>query len=258
MPRLARINVTPVKGTALTHPERVELTPAGIEGNRLFHLVDERGELFSGARCGPLVRVRAVFDRRTQTLTLAFPDGEVVSGAADLLGEPRETDFYGRTVPGRVVEGAFSDAFSSYVGRPLTLIRAEREGDGSDVHRLTLASLASVDELARRGGYRGALDSRRFRINLELEACAPFEEDGWEGKRVELGGATVRLHGRIPRCVVTTQSPDTGIKDWDTVKQLARFRPLMRGRRGVPFGMYAEVETPGPASIGDDVAVLDL
>lgn len=49
IPAVARICVTPLKGTRLLYPASVELTPMGIPGNRRLHLVNERGELFS---CG--------------------------------------------------------------------------------------------------------------------------------------------------------------------------------------------------------------
>lgn len=256
MPSLARLNVTPVKGTALQHPSTVELTELGIPTNRRFHLVDQRGALYSGSDLGPLVQVRADLDPDAQTLTCSFPDGRVAQGPADDVGEAHVTDFYGRPVPGRFVHGAFTEAFSAYVGRPVRLVRADRDGDGPDVHRLSLVSLASVADLGARGG-REDLDPRRFRMNLELEGCVPFEEDTWDGRRVRVGEAVVRVRGQVPRCVVTTQSPDTGLKDFDTLKQIAAFRPPIDGRKAIPFGMYAEVEVPGRAALGDLVEPLD-
>jgi uncharacterized protein len=257
MPSLARVNVAPIKGTALHNPDTVDLTPLGIPGNRRFYLVDERGSLFSGGDLGRLVQVLADHDRRADRLTLTFPDGTVVTGAADAVSEPVTTDFYGRPVPGAIVAGPFAEAFSAYVGTPLRLVRADREGDGPDEFRLTLVSFASVRDLGARAQHDGELDSRRFRVNLELEGCDPYEEDTWDGRRVRVGDAILRLHGKIPRCVVTTQSPQTGDKDFDTLKQIAAYRPMIDGRRGIPFGMYAEVEDAGTASIGDEVAPID-
>lgn len=253
MPSLARINVTPVKGTALHHPERAELTPAGIPGNRRFYLIDDRGELFSGPAFGPLVRVRADHDPSAATLTLRFPDGIDVTGSTDELGEAVTTDFYGRPVSSHLIDGPFSDALTAFVGAPVRLASTDRDGDGADMEPLTVVSLASVRELAERGDHEGDLDARRFRINLELEGCAPYEEDSWDGCLVRIGGATLRLVGQIPRCLVTTQGPDTGVKDWDTLKQIAKQRSRIEGHGGLPFGMYARVEEPGVASLGDPV-----
>jgi hypothetical protein len=253
-PRLTRLNVAPVKSTGLQHPASVLLTAAGIPSNRRFHLVDEAGRLFTGGNHGPLVRLRSTLDADTERLGLAFPDGSVVTAAADLLGEPHVTDVWGRPVPGRFLVGPLSAAISVYVGRPLRLVRADLEGDGSDVHRLSLISLASVRDLGARND-RPGLDPLRFRIDLELDGCEPYQEDTWEGMAVRIGDAVVRVLGPIPRCVVTTQDPATGLKDFDTLKRIVGYRPLMQPR-GVPFGMYAEVERPGRITIGDPVEPL--
>ena len=68
--------------------------------------------------------------------------------------------------------------------------------------------------------------------------------------------ALLRIYGQVPRCVVTTQSPETGLKDFDTLKTIAAYRGVDGGPEGIPFGMYAEVEHPGRVRVGDDVEVL--
>ena len=254
MVTLGRINVTPVKGTALQHPASVDLVAIGIAGNRRFHLADERGRLFSGLGFGPLVLVTSEVDNGT--LRCRFPDGSVVEAATDDVGELETTDFNGRDVPARPVAGEISLVFSDYVGAKVRLLRTERDGDGPDEMPLTVVSFASVDALGRHGSYDGDLDPLRFRINLELDGAEPFEEETWDEKQVRIGGAVLRIDGQIPRCAVTTQNPTTGVQDWNTLKQIASFRPLMPTRQ-VPFGVYATVEQPGTVAVGDTVALLD-
>ena len=253
MRTLSRINVSPVKGMALHHPGEVELGPAGISENRRFYLVDEWDELFSAPAHGPLVRIRPDHDPGACRLRLTFPDGVEVSGGTDALGEAVVTDFYGRPVPAHEVLGPFSEAISAYVGKPVRLLRCDRDGDGVDVNPLTLVSEASVEDLTSRGKRTEPLDSRRFRINLELAGCQPYDEDSWDGTPVRIGEATVRVDGQIPRCVLTTMSPETGLKDWDTLTHIAKYRPRIGGRGGLPFGVYAQVETPGRVRLGDTV-----
>ena len=52
---------------------------------------------------------------------------------------------------------------------------------------------------------------------------------------------------------MTTLGPDTGDKDFTTLNLIARHRPRIEGRRGLPFGMYAEVVEPGRVRVGDPV-----
>jgi uncharacterized protein YcbX len=252
MRTLGRINVTPVKGMALHHPERVTLTGAGIPGNRLFYLVDEAGGLFSGGDLGQLVRIRPDYEPSTESLTLTFPDGAVVSGGVGDLGASEVTDFYGRSVPARAVRGPWSNAMSAFARRQVRLLRCDRDGDGADEEPLTIVSYASVSDLADHGRHEGTLDSRRFRINLELEGCSPYEEDSWDGHQVRIGQAEIVVRGQIPRCVVTTQDPETGLKDWDTLTQIAKYRPRIPDG-GLPFGMYAVPARPGTIAVGDPV-----
>jgi uncharacterized protein YcbX len=256
MPTVARFNVTPVKGTALAHPGVVTLSASGVPENRRFFLLDADGALYSGPRHGPLVQVEAA--EEDGALTCGFPDGTIAAGPVDSLGAAHLVDFYGRPVQAREVHGPWADAFSAYVGRELRLVRAEQDGDGADVLPLTIVSYASVDDLGRRGAYPGALDPRRFRITIELDGAEPFEEDTWDGREVAIGDAVIRLAGQIPRCVVTTQDPESGLHDWNTLKQIATLRGPMQDRSGVPFGMYAIVVAPATVPVGATVAPLDV
>ena len=47
MATVARINVTPVKGLGLLHPDEVELTERGVEANRRYYLI-QGWRLFNG------------------------------------------------------------------------------------------------------------------------------------------------------------------------------------------------------------------
>jgi len=123
------------------------------------------------------------------------------------------------------------------------------------VEHLTIVSSSSVGDLARRGRHEGPLDPRRFRIDLEFDEMEAFEEDTWQGRDVGIGDAGVRVLGQIPRCRVTTLDPLTGLRDWNTLTQIARFRPRIKNGGGIPFGMYARVIRPARIHVGDPVLV---
>ena len=126
---LERINVTPVKGLGLQHPDAVELTGAGVESNRRFYLTSA-GRMYNGKDHGPLLSVRALFEQGR--LTLTFPGGEELVGEV-ALAERVETDFWGRTVTGRVVLGPWSEALSAYAGVAIRLVQTERPGTATDI-----------------------------------------------------------------------------------------------------------------------------
>ena len=74
MPKtVKRLNVTPVKSTALHHPEQIRLEPFGAVDNRDFYFVDGDGRLFAGSKLGPLVQIRADHDRSATSSPCASP-----------------------------------------------------------------------------------------------------------------------------------------------------------------------------------------
>jgi len=253
-----RFSIAPVKSLGLHHPESIEIGPFGAASDRVFYLMSETGRLYTGANHGPLVRVVSTYDPDRERLLLTFPDGSNVDGDAAGDGDTVTTDFYGRLVEGRVLDGPFADALSAYTGDRVRLVRVAHAGDASDVHHVTLVSRASVEELASRGGREGEdLDARRFRMLIEIDGTSAHEEDSWEGRSLAVGDVVLRMLAPVPRCVITTQDPSTGLKDFDTLKTIVRYRPLIEGDRGIPFGVYTEVERPGRARVGDAVTLID-
>jgi uncharacterized protein YcbX len=250
VPSVARLSVTPVKSLALHHPDDILLERCGVAQNRRFYLVREDGRLLAGLHHGPLVQVRADWDETVDRLTLTFHDGSIVDGDAR-LGEPVFTDFWGHRVAGRVVDGPWADALSAFAGRPLRLVKANEPGGGVDVEPVTLVSLESVEELARQAG-REALDSRRFRMLIEVGGCAPHEEDSWAARTVRIGGALVEVRGPVPRCATTTRDPSTGRRDFDALREIAAYRGRRDGKK-VDFGVYGRVVEPGRVRVGDPV-----
>jgi uncharacterized protein YcbX len=268
MPLVSRLSTTPVKGTALQSPATVTVTVNGVADNRRFHLVDARRRLFNGKHHGPLVRLTAEYDSAAGSLRLQFPDRLPVEGRASELGEAVRTDFYGRGVDGHLVVGPWSAALSEFVGEEVHLVAVDRPGDAVDVHPVTLVSTATLEHLrsVTPGGER--LDHRRFRMLVEVDGCDVHEEDTWAGRRVRLGGATVRVIGPVPRCVVTNENPDSGLVDFSTLKAIVRYRGELATDLTTPvahlpdngaviFGMYATVEEPGEVSLGDRVELAD-
>jgi uncharacterized protein YcbX len=254
MPFVSRISIAPVKGLALAERDAVMLERTGVEANRRFHIVDGDGRRYNQLRNGALVQIRQDYDGNR--LALHFPDGSTADGEV-ALGPQINTDFYGRRVEGRVVEGPWSEALSQWAGRPLTLVQS---APGAAVDRgrghISMVSRASLEELGRHSGHNGGVDGRRFRMLFELDGCAAHEEDEWVKRTVRIGEALVRIRGDVGRCAITTQNPDTGVPDFDTLRTLKAYRletANEKGKKHLPFGIYGEVLDPGRVAVGDAV-----
>jgi uncharacterized protein YcbX len=253
--RVETISIAPVKGLALSQPGEVLLERTGVRTDRRFYLVDGAGLLVNGKRHGTLVRIGAEYDDATGTLALRLPGGETVAGEVAVDGEI-ETNFYGRPVRGRLVQGPFGAALSEFAGEPLRLVRPDAAGDaldrGGSTAGASLISTASLDALARATN-TSAVDGRRFRMLLCVSGCEPHEEDTWLGRDVRVGEALVAPLGNVGRCAVTTHDPATGIRDLDTLAALKEYRGELPTTEPLPFGIWAEVVEPGLVRCGDEV-----
>jgi uncharacterized protein YcbX len=250
--RVAWITLSPIKGLALRPLEECELTEAGITGDRQFFLVDEEDRLVNSKGLGVLQQILPSYDEPSGVLTLAFPDGTTLSEDVHLDGE-LVAGFWDTPLDVRVVAGPWSEAISDFAGRNLRLVKPPAPApDRLRSGAATLLGTASLRAIARQLGV-DAVDGRRFRMNFGIDGLGEHDEDGWIGRRVRLGEAVVIPHGNVGRCAVTTQNPDSGTPDLDTLKALAAYRRDAETTEPLPFGVHVAVAQPGLVRLGDVV-----
>jgi uncharacterized protein YcbX len=246
MLRVDALAIAPVKGMRTVAADELQLGEHGPVGDRAFHVREADGAVALTLRNPRLVQIVPEWDG--EELSLAFPDGRRVA-APVVRGAAVSTAFYdGRRVPGRLVEGPFAAALSEFLGRPVELVAHDAGVTGGDDHPVTLMSdglLAAVS--AALDGV--VVDPRRFRMTIAIEGARAWEEDGWAGREVAVGSATLRVAVPTARCAVTMRDPDDGHGDLPILRALAR----LRGKRDVAFGVWCDVAAPGVVRVGDAV-----
>jgi len=253
MPAVARLSIAPVRSLGLEHPESIEVGPNGVLEDRRFYLADGSNRLVDRLIVGELVRIAAHTNPEATVLRLTFPDGQVIEDEV-ALAEPIETPIHGRTGVGHVVVGPWADALSAFCGREIRLVRCDRPGGTRVANAVSLVSDGSLRALADQAGVE-AVDGRRFRMLIELTDAEPHEEDGWIGGRVAVGSAELRITKPDARCAITTQDPDSGRRDLDTLRMIIAYRGLREGKHA-DFGVLGEVTQPGSIRLGDEVTLL--
>jgi uncharacterized protein len=254
MPRVARFSISPVRSLGLQHPTEIDVTEVGVVEDRRFFLTDDTNRLIDRIVFGPLVRIEARTDPGATTLWMRFPDGDVLEDGVE-LAEAVETPIHGRTGVGHMVVGPWGEKLSTYSGRMIRVIRCDRPGGTRRGNPTSIISDGSIRELARHASL-DSVDPRRFRMLIDLEGAEPHEEDLWIGRRISLGEAILRVTKPDARCAITTQDPDTGIRDLDTLRTIISYRGLREGKHA-DFGVLADVEQPGRMRVGDEVIPLD-
>jgi uncharacterized protein YcbX len=119
-----------------------------------------------------------------------------------------------------------------------------------DAFPLHLLTTASLEALARRAP-EAAWDVRRFRPNFLIETADGIEglvESGWSGRRLRVGGLTLKCEMPAPRCSMTIQAQQALPKDPRVLRTIVAV--------GQNLGLYANVESEGRVAIGDEVELL--
>jgi uncharacterized protein YcbX len=251
---VARFNVTPVKSTALHHPDAIDLQRDGAVGDRRFLFARSDGTRLHGISKAPLMPIVSTWSVADERLTMRFPDGSSAEGSALPVGERVDIKLFDRSVPARAIDPVFTEAVVRVVGDgTLSVFRVDEPEFAGGGHRASIISLASVADVGSRGG-DARLDPRRFRMLIELDGVEAYAEDGWRGRHLRLGDAVIRLGQRIHRCVMTNLAPDTGENDFDTLKVLAQHRKV---GTELLLGVYGDVERPGRIEVGDEAEIAD-
>jgi uncharacterized protein YcbX len=249
------ISTTPVKALALAQLTEVELLERGPRGDRCFFLVDESNRLVNNkGKRSPLQLIHAAYDEAAGRLTLQFPDGTTLDGET-VAGEELTTSFHRRPRAARRVAGPWDEALSETAGEPLRLVAAVVGADRGRGGAATLLGEASLGAIAEVLGV-DRIDPRRFRMNFGIDGIEAHEEDEWLGRRIQVGEAVVVPQGNVGRCAITTQNPDTGQVDLDTLHALAEYRGEVETTEPLPFGIHAAVAEPGRIRLGDPVSPL--
>jgi uncharacterized protein YcbX len=245
--------LTPVKGTRLRVTDTIMLERDGVRENRRFYVIDARGRMLNGKQLGQLSTVVADYSDRDRRLRLTFPDGGVAEGPVE-PGAAVQTRFFSRPRMARLISGPWSEPLSQLTGQELRLVEPE---DGTAVDRglrgaVSLISRASLTRLAAAGG-EDDVDSRRFRMLIEVDGLGPHEEDAWVGRQVRIGETTIAFAGHVGRCLVTSRDPDTGEIDLPTLDILGSYRREQPSTEPLPFGIHGQVLRPGAIRVGDAV-----
>lgn len=272
MLRLSGIFIYPVKSCRGFALPTAEVDALGFAGDRRFLIVDESGR-FLTQRSHP--RMALIETALTPgTLTLAASGHGSVSVPLQSPAAPRPLSVTIWKSENLIADDC-GDAAAAWLGgflggrcrlariggkyrRPV-LKKAARPGDllhFADAVPFLAISEASLADLNDRLLARGedALPMDRFRPNLVVTGCAPYEEDGWA--RLRIGPLVFRNAGPCARCIVTTTDQLTARRGKEPLRTFATYRRDKSDPANVNFGvnLIHEVHT-GTLRVGDTVIV---
>ena len=133
---------------------------------------------------------------------------------------------------------------------PKYAIHADDSVSFADGYPILIASQESLNDLNAR--LETPLPMDRFRPNLVVSGCQPFEEDTWQ--RIRIGEVELALVKPCSRCEVTTIDQSTALRGKEPLRTLATFRRVAGSK--VMFGVNVIPLKEGQIRVGDSVEVL--
>ena len=254
----------PVKSFPLEPCDSLQITGDGrVLGDRVlgFRFDDagppndvgwRRKTWFASLQHSPqLAQLRCGYDARTRRIWIALPDADdLIEGSIDEPGDRLR------------IELKFNEWYSTLGGTPSALGRRKLPlrlvGDGTSgrfhdtsAGLATLHSRPSLTDLAKATGI-AEISELRFRSNIAIDGCKPWEEFTWIGKMIRIGEVQFRVRKPVTRCLATHVDPTTGQRDIDIMGTLTRIIDQTEPQ----FAVSIAAKNPGIIRLGDEVTVI--
>ena len=256
---LSALHVYPIKSCGAITLTQALLVETGLEYDRAWMVVDEKGEMFTQRELPRMALIQP-----------AFKGGELMLRAPGMLALHLKLDTVEAATRVRVWDdivkaydmGALAAQwFSDFLGQKLRLVRFDPEekrlskpewtGDiaaenaFADGFPLLVCNGASLDDLNTRLAARTAapVTLQRFRPNLVFSGLQAFDEDHVHEIVITSAEGPVRLRLVKPciRCTIPNVDPLSAATSHEPGDTLASFRADPRVQGGITFGMNAVV-----------------
>ena len=239
------------------------LVETGLEFDRAWMVVDERGEMFTQRELPRMALIQPTL--RHSDLVLRAPGMLGLHLQLNTVEAPTRVRVWDDVVKAYDMGDLAAQWFSDFLGRGakerLRLVRfdpeekrlsdpkwagaIEAENAFTDGYPLLVANTASLDDLNARLAAKGAapVTMQRFRPNIVLSGLRPFDEDHIRELEITTteGQLLLRLVKPCVRCSIPNVDPLSAATSSEPGDTLAGFRADARLQDGITFGMNAVV-----------------
>jgi len=257
---LSELNVYPIKsakGVSLTSARVVD---RGLEHDRRWMVVDDRNKFLTQRTHARMALMEVQV--RSDHLAVTAPGMEELTIPFELkTPELLQVQVWNDSVEAESVGREASRWLSRFLGCPSKLVHMPDHSARSvnpkyvegaapvsfvDAFPFLLVSEGSLSDLNAR--LERPVPMNRFRPNLVVRGCQPFEEDEW--KEFEISSISFKIAKPCSRCAVPAVDQSTGMRETEPIRTLETFR-LREGK--VLFGQNVIHAGTGVLTVGDPV-----
>jgi uncharacterized protein len=236
----------------------------GLEHDRRMMIVTPEGECLTQREYPRLAWVTPKLIN--DTLELSAPNHEAIQLGIQTSGTPSLVNIWKSKGVHAIDQGEEAAGwFSDWLGTEVRLVHI---ADGykrlvnesytindddytgfADGYPILLASEGGLDDL--NSHLESTVPMNRFRPNIVVKGCEPFEEDTWN--RIGIGDVELAIVKPCARCVVTTIDKETLEKSKEPLKTLGKYR---KHALGAIFGQNVIPLNGGSIQLGMNVEIL--
>ena len=257
---LHELIVYPIKSMAGICLEQANIQTEGLEYDRRWMLVDDKGRFISQREDSRLCLFKPVFTDYGMIVTYR-DDSIMVPLVAE--GSALSVSVWKSNLRANEVHPKVSSWFSEQLNQRVALVKMTKltnrlkEFDKpphqtkvsfADGYPLLILGTASMEELNRRA--TKVIPKDRFRANMIVSTSVPHEEDGWS--EISIGDSRLRIISPCARCVVPSIDQLSGVKGNETLTTLAEYRKF---DSKIYFGANAMTTFQGSIKKGDLVRI---
>ena len=255
---ISQLIIYPVKSCAPVLLKRALLTDQGLDLDRAWMVVDERGQFLSQRQYPRLALVQPQL--RLSDLVLRAPGMLALHLSLDGVEQAMKVSLWDEPIDAWDMGELAAQWFSDFLGCRARLVRfdpqferpSERRWTGgqtvlnpfSDGFPLMLLCQPSVDGLNERLQAAGPVDILRFRPNIVLsagdaQAWGAHDEDRADELHIETGQGLIRLKSAKPctRCQMVEVDPQTAQTGSAVLPALRAYRRDARVNGAITFGV---------------------
>ena len=260
---VSELHIYPIKSTRGISLHQAQLGARGFERDRRWMIVDAEG-LFISQRTHPRLALIST-ELSPDAICVGAPGMEMLKLPIAHRGNERgRVQVWDDVVEAIPFTALAHQWFSEFLGvqcrvvyMPDETVRRVNPPYGgetdvvsfADAFPVLLISQPSLDDLNTR--LSRPVPMNRFRPNIVVRGCAPYDEDRW--KKFRVGDVVFQGVKRCSRCVTTTVDQATGTRGDEPLATLARYRNV-DGK--VYFGQNLLPVTTGPLHVGDRVELI--
>lgn len=257
--------IHPIKSLGAIQTSSFQIDACGPALDRRIMLIDPNGKFITQRQSPIMSLINVVLNN--QTLTLSYGNESIKLPLPNFGSKTNAVtvDVWGDKISGQLISSNASQWLSTILKKDVRLVYMDdsehRQVDlefakpgvqtgFSDGFPFLLISQASIDFLSDKVGFE--LLMTRFRPNIVVAGCEPFEEDSW--KKIRIGQVDFDVVKPCSRCVIPTIDVRTGEKQKEVMQAMLEYR---KKDKNVFVGQNLIHKQSGELTAGMTVEVLE-